>query len=544
MNQSQSIQNRLIFGVFGSVFIFTASLLIFYENKLHQLSVNKSSQIIDLIERRYHEKISNFLTNCHQHFENVQFKLINGKSESIHSQLNTLLKETKCYQETGIYLKKSDQWITSQGAIIYQDQVKNLIKTPQSSYWLNENKSYLMTRDIYLGEDAKLMFLMNLRFVRTQLNKYLKVLQEYGFKNSAVFIKNSQTFQGFGIKESYYNKIRAKDSEIKFQLEGIDFISMKSIPMPVELGAGFLCLIIPSYDVFESIYNTGFLPILSVLILLIISILFVVYIGRITIRPLRKAIIQIEKSTINIGQVSDQNLAVGQELSDIVHKQSDIIRQLLNQAENLISLGGLNSLKLTASKDFLVNTIQSIQSSLSSVGNISIHLNMLQNLSDEIKIELNSLCEISNRMDVISTNASIEAARLGIRGRNFSVIADQIAKLLTDSLERSSKMEHNLKSLNKHIEETVSLSNRSQNLLNLSVSRAEETSEALELIALQSNQQINQLNMLIKVLTSSDRKTIKNQQLAKHCAELGVLLNRSIDDLLQVSQLIASIAKK
>ena len=84
----------------------------------------------------------------------------------------------------------------------------------------------------------------------------------------------------------------------------------------------------------------------------------------------------------------------------------------------------------------------------------------------------------------------------------------------------------------------------SQNLLNISVSRAYETSEALELIALQSNQQINQLNMLIKVLTSSDRKTIKNQQLAKHCAELGVLLNRSIDDLLQVSQLIASIAKK
>ena len=90
---------------------------------------------------------------------------------------------------------------------------------------------------------------------------------------------------------------------------------------------------------------------------------------------------------------------------------------------------------------------------------------MLQNLSDEIKIELNSLCEISNRMDVISTNASIEAARLGIRGRNFSVIADQIAKLLTDSLERSSKMEHNLKSLNKHIDETVYLSNQSQNLL-------------------------------------------------------------------------------
>ena len=95
MNQSQSIQNRLVFGVFGSVFIFTASLLIFYENKLHQLSINKSSQIIDLIERRYHKKISNFLTNCHQHFDNIKFKLSNQKSESIRSQLDTLLKENE-----------------------------------------------------------------------------------------------------------------------------------------------------------------------------------------------------------------------------------------------------------------------------------------------------------------------------------------------------------------------------------------------------------------------------------------------------------------
>ena len=74
MKQKQSIKNRLVFSVFGSVFVFAAFLLIYYENELHQLSINKSSQIVDLVGSRYHQNISNFLRGCHQHFENIKLK--------------------------------------------------------------------------------------------------------------------------------------------------------------------------------------------------------------------------------------------------------------------------------------------------------------------------------------------------------------------------------------------------------------------------------------------------------------------------------------
>ena len=98
--------------------------------------------------------------------------------------------------------------------------------------------------------------------------------------------------------------------------------------------------------------------------------------------------------------------------------------------------------------------------------------------------------------------------------------------------------------MTKILEETFYSSNKSQNLLSVSIQRVDEAAEILELIASQTNQQIAQLNTLIKVLISSDRQTLKNQQLAKHCAELGVLLNRSIDDLRQVSQLITTLVRK
>ena len=427
---------------------------------------------------------------------------------------------------------------------ISKDQIDNLIKNSQFSYWWKSTKSYLVTRDIYMDGNAKLVFIMNLGFLRTQLTEYQNALKLYGFNESAVFIKSPKTFQGFGIKEPYYNKLQARNSEVNFEFEGGDFISMKSIPFPKEIGPGFLCSIIPHYDVFRPILSTGFMTIFSVFILLILSILLVVYVVQRTINPLKQAIIQIEKSTQDIGQVSDQNLNVGQELSQMVHQQSDVIRQLSNQVEVSINLGSSNSQQLNESKDVLINTMHSIQSSFSSVGNMNSKLSMLQNLADEIKMEVDSLCEISNRIDVVAINASIEAARAGVRGRDFAVVADEIAKLSTSSLGRSSNLEEYLNSMTKILEETFYSSNKSQNLLSVSIQRVDEAVEILELIASQTNQQIAQLNTLIKVLISSDRQTLKNQQLAKHCAELGVLLNRSIDDLRQVSQLITTLVRK
>ncbi len=537
MKQKQSIKNRLVFSVFGSVFVFAAFLLIYYENELHQLSINKSSQIVDLVGSRYHQNISNFLRGCHQHFENIKFESKMLTDTSISKQLDEFLTQTKCFQESGIYFKDSGKWITTEESTISKIQINNLIKNSQFSYWWKSTKSYLVTRDIDMEGNAKLIFIMDFGFLRRQLTEYQNVLKSYGFNESAVFIKSPKTFQGFGIKEPYYNKLQARNSEVNFEFEGGDFISMKSIPFPKEIGPGFLCSIIPHYDVFRPIFSTGF-------ILLILSILLVVYVVQRTINPLKQAIIQIEKSTQVIGQVSDQNLNVGQELSQMVHQQSDVIRQLSNQVEVSINLGSSNSQQLNESKDVLINTMHSIQSSFSSVGNMNSKLSMLQNLADEIKTEVDSLCEISNRIDVVAINASIEAARAGVRGREFAVVADEIAKLSTSSLGRSSNIEEYLNSLIKILEETFYSSNKSQNLLSVSIQRVDEASEILELIASQTNQQIIQLNTLIKVLISSDRQTLKNQQLAKHCAELGVLLNRSIEDLRQVSQLITTLVRK
>ena len=544
MKHARSIQNRLVLSVFISVFAFAAFVLIYYEKQLHQLSITKSSQILDLVGSRYHEKISDFLMTCQKRVVDMEFKSNDLADGSILKKLDEVTTETECFQESGIYFQNSEKWLSSEKSSISKDQIKNMLRKPGFSFWWEAKKTYLVSRNVDLEQDARLILMMNLGYIRSQLRDYQHALKSFGFIDSVVCIKNSKTFQGFGINEYYYKKIQGRNSEVNFEFDTGDFISMHSLPFPKGIGQGFLCSIIPAYDVFRPIYSTGIMTIFSVIILLFLSMLLVVYVVQLTINPLKQAIIQIEKSTTDIGQVSDQNLNVGKELSQMVHQQSDVIGQLSNQVEVSIHLGNSNSQQINESKDVLMNTIDSIRFSFSSLENVNNQLNLLQNLSDEIKIEIGSLSEISNRIDIVAINASIEAARAGVRGRDFAVVADEIAKLANSSLGRSSKIVEYLNSLIKILEATVYASNQNHKNMGVSVKKVDKATQALELVASQTNQQITHLNTLVKVLNSSDRQTVKNRQLAKHCAELGVLLNRSIDDLTEVSQLITTLINK
>ena len=71
----------------------------------------------------------------------------------------------------------------------------------------------------------------------------------------------------------------------------------------------------------------------------------------------------------------------------------------------------------------------------------------LRNSLPYISTMLNNIDDISDRTNILSLNASIEAARAGVYGRGFAVVADEIGRLAESSLSGSKEIRKNISNI-------------------------------------------------------------------------------------------------
>ncbi|MDH7552690.1 MAG: 7TM diverse intracellular signaling domain-containing protein [Spirochaetota bacterium] len=110
----------------------------------------------------------------------------------------------------------------------------------------------------------------------------------------------------------------------------------------------------------------------------------------------------------------------------------------------------------------IVSRAKNAENTLSSMIN---NMNVLQQGSHEIEQFVAVIDEISDKINLLSLNASIEAARAGEAGRGFAVVADEIGKLATATAEQSGMISQRVASIAQDIHSIVVLSQDSNTAL-------------------------------------------------------------------------------
>ncbi len=220
----------------------------------------------------------------------------------------------------------------------------------------------------------------------------------------------------------------------------------------------------------------------------------------------------------NMEELTGQNAVLSEKTDSSISMTSDIQKQVENIASmisQMVLLVNETNTHAGESSRELAEVVESTHTMAALSNDVS---SIVKEFSEEfamVKEETVSIESITAQTNLLSLNASIEAARAGTAGRGFAVVADQIRKLSVETKASSSSI---MEALN-HLEETsarmtdaiekvigiIQLNLEKITQVNTSVVSISDDSQTL-------NSNISRIDDAIKEVEQSNQNMVENMQ--------------------------------
>ncbi|MBW7857284.1 MAG: hypothetical protein H3C43_03050, partial [Leptonema sp. (in: Bacteria)] len=190
----------------------------------------------------------------------------------------------------------------------------------------------------------------------------------------------------------------------------------------------------------------------------------------------------------NLEEISatvEQLAASGESLFEVATRQVSTTESVQSQMNNLHQVVTHVSEKTKEADDFRRELNQSVEKSRDEIDAVQQVMESATLKFDDMRDTVSVIDEISERINLLSLNASIEAARAGEQGRGFAVVAHEIGKLADETTS-------NLKAINSLFED-------SHNQINVVSTKMISFSEILSKMISQINQFGSSVELIIEL---------------------------------------------
>ncbi len=266
--------------------------------------------------------------------------------------------------------------------------------------------------------------------------------------------------------------------------------------------------------------------------------------------------------SISISEAAHNTTKVMEEVARGILDQADNTEKsnqlMVSFSENIAEVTNRTNLMGTAADDVIgaVGEGKSIMSALSKQSDITVKLTS-ELLSDIKEVEKNSL-EIQNFVNVISDiaeetnllslNASIEAARAGDAGRGFSVVADEIRKLADQSMESGNNINRFAAIIEETTKKTTESASRTEKMILEQAQSLEETVRVFARINESVDALVKDIRETLDMLNRVDQEKngVQNslQNISTVSQEVAASGEEVTATLTQQAEIIASLSSK
>lgn len=268
------------------------------------------------------------------------------------------------------------------------------------------------------------------------------------------------------------------------------------------------------------------------------------------VESIRSVIENIEEAGRQVSTGSEEMSRNSAVLSTAAEEQSTTVSQLndkLNAVYDEIS----NNAKIACEQasGTAKECMELVNEGNVKMGNMLEAMNEINSTSAQIANIIRTIQDISEQTNILSINASIEAARVGAAGKGFAVVAGEVGKLADKTAQAAKSTTKLIKSSIQSVRNGTVIANETAEMLGKIVEKTDATAKVVEDIADASAKQAESIKDVLSGMNIISSEVVQVSSSANQCADSSeelatqaVMLHNTVDRFIINESKAAKIA--
>jgi len=242
------------------------------------------------------------------------------------------------------------------------------------------------------------------------------------------------------------------------------------------------------------------------------------------VESLSDVVANIENAGREVSTSSAQMSANSSVLSQAASEEAETVAQLNESLHSVHDQINDSAEKAAQARSMTEETVASMNEGSEKMSRMLDAMNEINTTSSQIANIIKTIQDISFQTNILSLNASIEAARAGAAGKGFAVVAGEVGSLANKTAQAAKSTTGLIETSLKAVEHGTVIANETAEMLGMIVDKAGESAKVVEEIADASTRQAESVKQVLDGMNSISSAVNQISVSARECADSSELL--------------------